>query len=269
MEHSQNKNILLIVEGGKTEKVFFNRIKEVFGLDAHIVSAEVNIYALYRKLVECDFQADLRDILYEMRILNRETADINFTYTYLVYDADVQHRELNQKQNPIEDVVRLNLSNLLKLSKHFTNETDPSIGKLYINYPMMEAYRDCADFFDCDYENTVVTLEQIPAYKSIVGKRRLASMHINNYCYEHFIKLARMSVYKIKKIVFGVWGKLDYNSYRQVCDDNQIICKQKAEIELHNLMYVLNTSVLFFVDYYGNRDGFFDKIVTNSTMNCN
>ncbi len=34
---------------------------------------------------------------------------------------------------------------------YFVDETDPSIGKLYINYPMMESYRDCDTFFEEDY----------------------------------------------------------------------------------------------------------------------
>ncbi len=32
------------------------------------------------------------------------------------------------------------------MTEYFVDETDPTIGKLYINYPMMESYRDCDEF---------------------------------------------------------------------------------------------------------------------------
>lgn len=56
------------------------------------------------------------------------------------------------------------------MAEYFVDETDPSVGKLYINYPMMESYRDCDDFFDENYKSTMVSLPAILSYKKDVGK---------------------------------------------------------------------------------------------------
>ena len=45
-------NILIIVEGLKTEPNFFKRLSDVFGLKFDIYCLETNIYSLY--ILQCD-----------------------------------------------------------------------------------------------------------------------------------------------------------------------------------------------------------------------
>ena len=59
-------NILIIVEGSKTEPNFFNRLSDVFGLKFEIYCLETNIYSLYKKMKEIDFNGDIKDVLSEI-----------------------------------------------------------------------------------------------------------------------------------------------------------------------------------------------------------
>lgn len=59
-------NILIIVEGSKTEPNFFNRLSDVFGLKFDIYCLETNIYSLYKKMKEIDFNGDIKDVLSEI-----------------------------------------------------------------------------------------------------------------------------------------------------------------------------------------------------------
>ena len=61
----------------------------------------------------------------------------------------------------------------------FNNETEN--GKLYVNYPMMESYKDCDDFFDEQYQNREVSLKTLFShkYKQQVSQRILSNCRID------------------------------------------------------------------------------------------
>ena len=54
-------SILLIVEGSDESKLF-NRLKEVYNIDTKIFAVKSNIYQLYNKLKEYDFNGDIKTI---------------------------------------------------------------------------------------------------------------------------------------------------------------------------------------------------------------
>ena len=98
----------------------------------------------------------------------------SFAFTYLIFDLDLQHYDLAQKNNIVRGI-----GDVKEMLQHFCDETDPTIGKLYINYPMIESFRDCASFFDNNYKNTVVSLQDITKYKKIVSERGLNFLYVN------------------------------------------------------------------------------------------
>ena len=63
-----SKNILVIVEGEKREKEFFQRMFNVFDLDYNIVCFKTNIYTLYLRMKKYSFECDIRDVLKEQVI---------------------------------------------------------------------------------------------------------------------------------------------------------------------------------------------------------
>lgn len=132
MEHLMSeKNILLIVEGERREKEFFNQVSKTFGLKFTIYTYKTNIYSLYSRLKNYDFNADIIGVLKELNSKqpNEVFLDKRFAYVYLIFDFDIQHNS----QPGLFDYSNLkkNINQLKEMANYFNNETDPTIGKLY------------------------------------------------------------------------------------------------------------------------------------------
>lgn len=258
------KNVLIIVEGKKTEPRFFERLNELFfESNLTIYCLETNIYSLYIKLKEYEFNANITDLLIEVHPDKVEILKQNFAYTYLIFDCDPHHPKKEDNRS-IKEIVLDNFKKLEELASYFTDETDPTIGKLYINYPMMESYRDCDDFFDENYESTAININDVTKYKSLVHQKKLAGYSINKYTTSNFESLILQNLYKLNKISTNNWAKPSYNQYLKMVDSINVLNKEKEFVEKYNLIQVLNTSLLLVTDYYGNRNYFYDKLDKNN-----
>ena len=129
---------LIVVEGGRLEPRFFDQLKKVFGLNLDIYCLEDNIYLLYKKMKEMGFNGNLKDVLSEVHEENREILSQDFAYTYLIFDFDPHHTEKYEKDIPLETIVENNISKVREMAEYFVNETDPTVGKLYINSQCFE-----------------------------------------------------------------------------------------------------------------------------------
>lgn len=159
------KNILLIVEGERREKEFFNQVSKTFGLKFTIYTYKTNIYSLYSRLKNYDFNADIIGVLRELNSKqpNEVFLDKRFAYVYLIFDFVIQHNS----QPGLFDYSNLkkNINQLKDMANYFNNETDPTIGKLYINFPMFESYRDVDSFDDFTFKNRTCKLSELKSYK--------------------------------------------------------------------------------------------------------
>lgn len=142
---------------------------------------------------------------------------------------------------------------------HFQNETDGTIGKLYINYPMLESYRDCKKFYEESYREKVVKFDCLKNYKEIVGKRGNC-VNLSRYSEQNFIDLCRMNLAKANYLCKKTWGKPTYEIYLNELTQSDIASTQAKMIQEEQIINVLNCSLFFVVDYFGNKDGAFDKI---------
>ena len=88
---SNQKKILVIVEGEKTEQQFFKSLESAFSFNFTICCFRANIFTLYSKLEELDFNADIKQVLIEMHPEYKETLSDKFAYTYLIFDFDAHH----------------------------------------------------------------------------------------------------------------------------------------------------------------------------------
>ena len=168
--------VLLIVEGKKTEKEFFSQMFNEYGAAADIFAVSTNIYSLYSRMKHYDFMCDVKDVLKELSDDKIVNLDQNFTYVYLIFDSDLHNLPFNKRgtEHNIKDVVDCNITILTEMAEYFTNETDPSVGRLYINYPMMESFRYCNCFDDRDFLDAKIKIECIKDFKSLASKKRLA-----------------------------------------------------------------------------------------------
>ena len=232
---------------------------------AYIVGA--NIYDLYNQLKDYDFNCDIKDLLPDVGNQVEGMEEIlqqKFAYTYLVFDFDAHHREIGEKEMDIDTIVHNNIAKLREMANFFTNETDPGVGRLYINYPMMESYRDCSSFFDEAYCDNTVAIEDISDYKKIAGRKSMASIHIGKYTRENFSDLTKMNIYKLHKLSKNIWGVITYRDYMELSEAANVLDCQTRKVSAERKVDVLNTALFIALDYFGNRDGFYDSVVIGS-----
>ena len=248
---------LVIVEGEDAEPRLLRQLASAckLNLEMEIVPVRFNIHQLYQLLAAADFQADIRKILAGLPTIPDDQkallSSTRFAYTYLMYDADLQHRYPGEEALPIEDVVRSNLGKLEKMTAYFTDETDPSVGRLYANWPMVESYRDCDDFFDPTFRDNFVAIADLNSYKAIVGRRKHASLNLSKYDESAFKSLMRMNIHKIASFTTSNWTQPPYSTYLTLSTAASIFRAQQTHITATSTLGVLNTTLLLPLDYYG------------------
>ena len=130
--------ILFVFEGKKREPALFKTIEKLFFKDSqHIVcSFGNNIYELYQRLLDLDNSGDIVSVLREIYAgrpdspFSENMKSSDFSEIYLIFDYDFQNRNISLEK------MNAQLEEMLNI---FSDETDN--GKLYINYPMVEAIR--------------------------------------------------------------------------------------------------------------------------------
>lgn len=254
-----NKKILLIVEGKKAEPKFFNKLQEEFNLEFDIYCFETNIYSLYKIMEDNDFNVNIKDILLELHPEQKELLSNTFLYTYLIFDLDPHHTKKDDTRS-IEQIVNDNVEKVKEMASYFVDETDPTVGKLYINYPMMESYKACNSFFDNDYMHEAISINELSNFKEYVGEKKLSNIRIDKYSKDNFKKLIVQNIFKMNFIFNSQWKMPNYSDYLIESDTKQILSRENIIITKSKQISVLNTSVLIIVDYYGNKDGFYTNL---------
>ncbi|MCR5786853.1 MAG: hypothetical protein K6G28_04060 [Acholeplasmatales bacterium] len=254
-----NKKVLLIVEGEKAEPKIFNKIQEEFNLVFDIYCFGTNIYSLYKIMEENDFNVNIKDILLEIHPEYTTLLSNNFVYTYLIFDLDPHHTKKDDTRT-IEQIVCDNIKKVKKMADYFVNETDPTVGKLYINYPMIESYKCCDSFFTKKYKNEIVDINNLAKFKKYVGTKKLSNTRIDKYSKDDLIKLIIQNIFKLNYIYENKWIMPNYDSYLIESDTKNVLIQQSKIIDSMKKISVLNTSLFIIVDYYGNRNGFYDQL---------
>lgn len=268
MEHlSNNIKVLIVVEGEKTEPTFFDHFFNSFSLKADLYTIGTNIYSLYDRMKYYEFNCDVKEVLKELSSskTDQEILSQNFTYTYLVFDSDLQHKEVHEREKSIssETLAENNFFKLKEMADYFIDETDPSIGRLYINYPMMESFRYCDSFNDENYLNSKISINDLPHFKHMASKMKMSGIPISNYTKDNFRNLVKMNIQKLKTVSNEVFeGFPTYKTYQNISNSTSIVKIQYNIMRIFKELSVINTSLFIIVDYYGNRNEFFDKLIS-------
>ena len=130
--------ILFVFEGRKREPDIFKTLEYLFFPKGQTIVCSFgnNIYELYRQMKELDNAGDLISVLREKDRDNPDSPfaqgvkSSDFSEIFLFFDYDFQNKNLELEQ------MNQQIAEMLSL---FNDETDN--GKLYINYPMVEAIR--------------------------------------------------------------------------------------------------------------------------------
>lgn len=160
---------LLIVEGNHEKNELFWLIFKCFpeiNIDMdNVWIYGTNIYLLYEDIVKeygSDWAEEEMDIDLPFVLSKKQTPDAlrykeDFTNIILVFDYERHDTNFSERK-------------ILEMQKSFSDSTD--MGKLYLNYPMIESYQHLKSIPDCDFAERKIPVSMQPGskYKELVGR---------------------------------------------------------------------------------------------------
>lgn len=144
--------ILVLVEGEKTDYRLMGHLLEVYGIsDSHeIVSYNTNIYVLYNEMFRDGDPAsmDILQILkeHERDLEKKKLFDERYSDILLIFDLDPQDPAFSADK-------------IVEMASYFVESSD--MGKLYLNYPMVEAFYHMKSIPDEEYYQYTASLEEL------------------------------------------------------------------------------------------------------------
>lgn len=144
--------ILVCVEGEKLDVQLMEHLFRLYAIDTRheIVPYKTNIYVLYHAMFAHgepeDF--DLLQVLKEREPAEekKKLLDENFSDVLLIFDMDPQDPRFSSEK-------------LIRMTEFFHESTDH--GKLYLNYPMVEAFYHMSAIPDPAYDNRYATQSEL------------------------------------------------------------------------------------------------------------
>lgn len=227
--------ILLIVEGEVEEPRILGSeshgLLSLIGNDYEIVPFASSIYELYEAYKNKEYD----DLVSYLRLEKGLKIDDNvlsknaFSAVYLIFDYEPHYQKYSDDK-------------IMDLLNTFDNETE--LGKLYINYPMVEAYYHLYELPDYDYINRTIPLKDLngKTYKHLVNTTTcLKKNNIRN------IHLCHIIMHNYNKCKFIT------NSNDKNIDYKKVLAEQIKLKNNKNEIFVLSTFPLIAIDYNYDR----------------
>lgn len=228
--------ILILGEGAKTDFQIMKHLLKVYGIDNNheIVSYNTNIYKLYKEMfINTDNDPSSIDLLqllkeHEKDLTKKAIFDERYSDILLIFDLDPQANNYSPEK-------------IKTMLEYFTESSD--MGKLYINYPMVEAYYHLKDIPDNEYLTRMVQVLKGNEYKKLVN------LENQTHDYNKFAKSKEECNIIIKQNIQKAWYILNKSPINVPPLDLDILNLQLKSIKDTNNLYVLCTCVFYIVDY--------------------
>lgn len=233
--------ILVLVEGEKTDVKLMRHLLTVYGIsqDHEIVSYNTNIYELYNHMFrdEDPNTIDFLQLLKEHE--NDPTKKLIFDRSYsdilLIFDLDPQDPQFS----PVK---------IEEMAAYFVESSD--MGKLYLNYPMVEAFYHMRSIPDKDYESYTASLQELQdkAYKARVQREN------RDHDYRKFAANRNECSCVIRQNIAKSWSLVGYNatSDDDIPEGLTILDAELTLLSRTGLISVLCTCVFYIWDYNPN-----------------
>lgn len=247
--------ILILLEGEKLDKNIIENLKDIhkFNDNIEIIIYKTNIHILYDHIKnEYGTTWPVKIIpLLRKRIQNFNLQDSDIGQIYLFFDSDMQAPQANNER-------------LEEMFKYFNDETKN--GKLYISYPMVEA------FFDIDFEQ-----EEYYKNKEIMGTDYVnyksdKNVKVNILKQQDILKdknkidiIFKQNIKKLNYIINTDFSFLDYESYIDISEIDIFNSQVKRYGDLKTKISVLSPFPKFFIDYFG-KPLYKELTKTNNTI---
>lgn len=229
--------ILVLVEGARTDVALMKQLFNIYGFDRkyQIVSYCTNIYTLYHEMFEENDPADIDLLqLLKSRETNEEQKKIfNNVYSdiLLIFDLDPQDSGFTSEK-------------ICRMANYFIESSD--MGKLYLNYPMVEAFYHMASIPDENYNNYYATLDELTAgtYKARVNREN------RNHNYRKFAVTKQECDIVIGQNICKAQQMIYHDPLHcEIPIQLDILQSQLAEIEKEHQVAVLSTCGFFIPEY--------------------
>ncbi|WP_018750150.1 hypothetical protein [Paenibacillus sanguinis] len=241
MSSSPKKKILVLVEGERTDYKLMSKLIGLYPeLDAkyQIVSYHTNIYVLYQEFFTSGEHQDNFDLL---QVLKSRESDFQKKYIFddrytdilLIFDLD-PHDPLFSEEK------------IKKMQNYFCESSD--MGKLYLNYPMVESFYHMNSIPDPEYNDRTVSMDELRSrsYKARVNRE---SMGRN---YQRFainrVDCGSVIVQNIQKAKMLLGENTQISSTWSEIDSVSLLNKQLEYLRM-GYLYVLCTCAMFIYDY--------------------
>lgn len=232
--------ILILVEGAKTDLRLMRKLLRLYGIEKNheIISYNTNIYTLYNKMFKY-FEPEEVDLLQLLKENEpdqekRKIFDIRYSDILLVFDLDPQDPQFSAEK-------------IIEMQKYFKESSD--MGKLYINYPMVEAFYHMKSIPDEAFNSYFVSLEELrnKTYKQRVQKESF------NHDYTKFAVtkeecsvVIRQNLEKAHKLI-APFQECNFDTL--LLKHGEILEKQLELLELEEKVSVICTCGFYIVDY--------------------
>ncbi len=251
------ERIALIVEGDVREMDLFDNIKKLFfnstNVDIIPFPAGENIYMLWKRLKDDDFQTDIIEVVREedpkaAEIIKNYSRD-SFSEVYLFFDYDGHQNNLSKDEKG-NDVIQ-------EMLNTFNNETEN--GLLYINYPMVEAVRDYIENDCTTMSGCVIDLFDVGEYKSISSKNA-GHNSIRNYTINDWENIIDCYAERVSCLL-GKEDVVTFDEYKSIVTESQIYKFQKR-YEEQGKVFILSAIPGFLLKY--SKQAFWHRMVKHS-----
>jgi hypothetical protein len=234
----KNSKILLLVEGEKREKDLMEHLLDLYGIsDTHqIIPYKANIYMLYDDLFDGGDPADF-DLLQHLKSReadpnNKWLFDENYSDIVLIFDFEPHDSRYS------DDKIK-------EMASYFTESSD--MGKLYINYPMVEAFYHMKSIPDENYDSYMFSLSELEGktYRNIVGD--VNKHHIKQY--NRYPTSRSDSDIIISQNICKAWRIVGGMAQPKPPDLGRVLEKQIDSLNKSGNIYVLCTCAFYISDY--------------------
>lgn len=228
--------ILALVEGARIDTRLMEHLFRVYGIDAkyEIVSYNTNIYTLYNEMFYDGKPGDM-DLLQVLKEHEQDEAkkkifDQDFTDVLLIFDLDPQDSQFSEDK-------------ISAMMGYFIESTD--MGKLYLNYPMIEAFYHMRDIPDSEYNNRITTLSELRGH---TYKQRVNAEN-RNHDYAKFAATREECDIVIRQNIEKGWRILCANPNEFLPDGIMILARQLHMLREYEKLHILCTCVFFIGEY--------------------
>lgn len=234
-----------IVEGEAREPLIIANISKVFFKHEKFkiitLPAGQNIYMLWKKLKEDDFDTDIIEVLREEhKELETQLVGLSrddFSEVYLFFDYDGHQNNLGRDEHG-------NVIDQMLIS--FNNETEN--GKLYISYPMVEALRDFVTGVCGNKDSCFAHVSELENYKTLSAAR---AIYPQFKTYDFKIWEEAIDVFAMRlSCLMNLEKTVTYDQYMETISPYEILKLEEQEIQ-KNRVFILSAFPEFLLDYFG------------------